>query len=81
MLAKFVQEPARQTSRHPPDTPVPLSFRSARGGDFGRDDALVDAPSLTLPRARGREGVFEPFGDAPDATDVTAIEIGGEPPP
>ena len=36
--------------------PMPLSLHAAEGRDLGRDDALVDAPSLTLPRARGREG-------------------------
>jgi len=35
---------------------------------LGRDDALVDAD----------DAVFEGFGDAPDAADVAAVEIGGE---
>jgi hypothetical protein len=39
--------------------------------DLGRDDALVDAD----------DAVFEGFGDAPDAADIAAVEIGGEPPP
>jgi len=37
-------------------------------GDLGRDDALVDAD----------DAVFEGLGDAPDAADVAAVEIGGE---
>src|ERR1700739_5157268 len=43
-------------------------FHAAEGGDLGRDDALVDAD----------DAVFEGFGDAPDAADVAAVEIGGE---
>jgi len=39
--------------------------------DLGRDDALVDAD----------DAVFERLGDAPDAADVAAVEIGGDPPP
>ena len=35
-------------------------LHAAEGGDFGRDDALVDADNA----------VFEGFGDAPDAADV-----------
>src|SRR6516164_4864849 len=44
-------------------------LHAAEGGDLGRDDAFVDAD----------DAVFEPLGDAPDAADVAAIEIGGEP--
>ena len=36
---------------------------------FGRDDVLVDAD----------DAVFEAVGDAPDAADVAALEIGGGP--
>src|SRR5438309_3081112 len=43
-------------------------LHAAEGGDLGRDDALVDAD----------DAVFEGFGDAPDAADVAAVEIGGE---
>jgi len=39
--------------------------------DFAQDDAFVDAD----------DAVFEGLGDAPDAADVAAVEIGGEPPP
>src|SRR6202011_487889 len=35
---------------------------------FGRDGALVDAD----------DAVFERLGDAPDAADVAAVEVGGE---
>jgi hypothetical protein len=38
---------------------------------FGRDDVLVDA----------EDAVFEAVGDAPDAADVAAVEIGGGPLP
>src|SRR4051794_25689219 len=41
---------------------------AAEGGDLGRDDAFVDAD----------DAVFERFGDAPDAADIAAVEIGGE---
>src|SRR5260370_6378654 len=44
---------------------------AAEGRDLGRDDALVDAD----------DAVFERLGDAPDAADVAAVEIGCEPPP
>src|SRR5205814_7427553 len=44
-------------------------FHAAEGRDLGRDDALVDAD----------DAVFERLGDAPDAADVAAVEIGGEP--
>src|SRR5437016_9821672 len=43
-------------------------LHAAEGGDLGRDDAFVDAD----------DAVFEGFGDAPDAADVAAVEIGGE---
>src|ERR1700730_1110163 len=43
-------------------------LHAAKGGDLGRDDALVDAD----------DAVFERFGDAPNAADVAAVEIGGE---
>src|SRR5712675_1788847 len=46
-------------------------LHAAERGDLGRDDALVDAD----------DAVFERLGDAPDAADVAAVEIGGEPPP
>src|SRR5581483_9278321 len=36
--------------------------------DLGRDDALVDAD----------DAVFQRLGDAPDAADIAAVEIGGE---
>src|SRR5207245_4996455 len=42
-------------------------LHAAEGCD--RDDALVDAD----------DAVFEGLGDAPDAADVAAVEIGGEP--
>src|ERR1700737_617332 len=51
-----------------PSRPMPLSFMPPKGGDLGRDDALVDAD----------DAVFEGLGGAPDATDVAAVEIGGE---
>src|SRR5438128_1900300 len=51
-----------------PSRPMPLSFMPPKGGDLGRDDALVDAD----------DAVFERLGDPPDATDVAAVEIGGE---
>src|SRR5438128_12254625 len=50
-----------------PSRPMPLSFMPERG-DLGRDDALVDADDT----------VFEGLGDASDAPDVAAVEIGGE---
>src|SRR6516164_6334681 len=43
-------------------------LHAAEGRDLGRDDALVDAD----------DAVFEGLGDAPDAADVAAVEIGGE---
>src|SRR5215469_2628469 len=43
-------------------------LHAAEGRDLGRDDALVDAD----------DAVFERLGDAPDAADVAAVEIGGE---
>src|SRR6516225_11881995 len=43
-------------------------LHAAEGGDLGRDDAFVDAD----------DAVFERLGDAPDAADVAAVEIGGE---
>ena len=43
-------------------------LHAAERGDLGRDDALVDAD----------DAVFEGFGDAPDAADVAAVEIGRE---
>src|SRR3954452_7674672 len=43
-------------------------LHAAEGGYLGRDDALVDAD----------DAVFEGLGDAPDAADVAAVEIGGE---
>jgi hypothetical protein len=54
-----------------PSRPMPLSLHAAERGDLGRDDAFVDAD----------DAVFEGFGDPPDAADVAAVEIGGEPPP
>jgi hypothetical protein len=42
---------------------MPLSFTRR---DLGRHDALVDA-----------DAVFQSPGDAPDAADVAAVEIGG----
>ncbi len=52
--------------------PMPLSFMPPKGrsrhGRFWRDDALVDAD----------DAVFQRLGDAPDAADVAAVEIGGE---
>jgi hypothetical protein len=51
---------------------MPLSFMPPNGAispaGFWRDDALVDAD----------DAVFEGFGDAPDAADVAAVEIGDE---
>ena len=44
-------------------------LHAAEGGDLGRDDALIDAA----------DAVFEPLGDAPNAADVAAVEIGGDP--
>ena len=41
-------------------------LHAAEGGDLGRDDALVDAD----------DAVLEGLGDAPDAADVAAVEIG-----
>ena len=38
-------------------------LHAAEGGDFGRDDALVDAD----------DAVFQRLGDAPDAADVAAV--------
>src|SRR6266581_1260541 len=46
-------------------------LHAAEGRNLGRDDSLVDAD----------DAVFEGFGDAPDAADVAAVEISGEPPP
>src|SRR5260370_4905010 len=46
-------------------------LHAADGGDLGRDDALVDAD----------DAVFEGLGDAPNAADVAAVEIGGAPLP
>src|SRR5262249_20362304 len=43
-------------------------LHAAEGGDLGRDDAFVDPD----------DAVFEGLGDAPDAADVAAVEIGGE---
>src|SRR5438270_7670192 len=43
-------------------------LHAAERGDLGRDDAFVDAD----------DAVFERLGDAPDAADVAAVEIGGE---
>src|SRR5215469_16933373 len=43
-------------------------LHAAERGDLGRDDALVDAD----------DAVFERLGDAPDAADIAAVEIGGE---
>src|SRR5206468_11577887 len=43
-------------------------LHAAERRDLGRDDALVDAD----------DAVFERLGDAPDAADVAAVEIGGE---
>jgi hypothetical protein len=57
-----------------PSRPMPLCFMPPNGRSrpgFQRDDALVDAD----------DAVFEPLGDAPDAADVAAIEIGGDPLP
>src|SRR5439155_1797528 len=44
-------------------------LHAAERRDLGRDDALVDAD----------DAVFEGFGNPPDAADVAAVEIGGEP--
>ena len=46
-------------------------LHAAEGRDLGRDDALVDAD----------DAVFEGLGDPPDAADVAAVEIGGDPLP
>src|ERR1700730_2701370 len=46
-------------------------LHAAKRRDLGRDDALVDAD----------DAVFEGLGDAPDAADVAAAEIGGDPLP
>ena len=43
-------------------------FYPAEGGDFGGDDAFVDAD----------HAVFEAFGDAEDSADVAGVEVGGE---
>src|SRR5205085_3441970 len=43
-------------------------LHAAERRDLGRDDALVDSD----------DAVFESLGDAPDAADVAAVEIGGE---
>src|SRR5205823_18840 len=43
-------------------------LHAAERRDLGRDDALVDAD----------DAVFERLGDAPDAADIAAVEIGGE---
>src|SRR5215831_6304144 len=51
-----------------PSRPMPLFLHAAERGDLGRDDALVDAD----------DAVFERLGNAPDAADVAAVEIGGE---
>src|SRR3954452_8874803 len=42
---------------------------AAERGDLGRDEARVDAD----------DAVVERFGDAPDTSDVAAVEVGGEP--
>src|SRR5689334_13659713 len=45
--------------------PADAAFlHAAERGDFGRDDAFVDAD----------DAVFEALGDAPDAADVAAVE-------
>src|ERR1700736_3464841 len=44
-------------------------LHAAEGRDLGRDDAFVDAD----------DAVFEGLGDAPDAADIAAVEIGGQP--
>src|SRR5215208_3950635 len=46
----------------------PALLHAAERGDLGRDDALVDAD----------DAVFERLGDAEDAADVAAVEIGGK---
>src|SRR6201997_4991363 len=43
-------------------------LHAAEGGDLGRDDAFIDAD----------DAVFEGLGDAPNAADVAAVEIGRE---
>ena len=43
-------------------------LHAAEGRDLGGNDAGVDAD----------DAVFESFGDAPDAGDVAAVEIGGQ---
>src|ERR1700722_20822307 len=43
-------------------------FEAAEGGDFGGDHAGVDAD----------DAVLESFGDAEEAGDIAAVEIGGE---
>src|SRR5437763_3327006 len=43
-------------------------LHAAEWRDLGRDDAFVDPD----------DAVFEGFGNAPDAADVAAVEIGGE---
>ena len=54
-----------------PSRPDAAFLHAAERRDLGRDDPLVDAD----------DAVFEPLGDAPDAADVAAVEIGGEPLP
>jgi hypothetical protein len=46
-------------------------LHAAEGRALGRDDALVDAD----------DAVFQRLGDPPDAADVAAVEIGGDPLP
>src|SRR6516164_6009682 len=46
-----------------------VAFPPSKRGDLGRDDALADAD----------DAIFEALGDAPDAADVAAVEIRGEP--
>jgi hypothetical protein len=46
-------------------------LHAAERGNFGRDDAFVDANDVA----------FERLGNTPDAADVAAVEIGGDPLP
>ena len=62
-------EPQRTTSRADAAFLHAAERRDLASG-FGRDDALVDSG----------DAVFEPLGDAPNAADVAAVEIGGGPP-
>jgi hypothetical protein len=59
----------------PPDGADAAFLHAAEGGDLasglGRDDALVDDD----------DAIFERFADAPDAADVAAVKIAGEPLP